>query len=201
MNISLNAVAFRNVKQLNTTLNLTKRSDGSWHATNFDKAMQGAYNASKNGAAQSRNFDTYAPETAIRTELSDQEIAELAGKYNPRDMTQDQYNTFLDDLIEKGSLSRIDAMRLGHNGWRILDINPDSFAAGGTGCGTAYATSADGSGDGPVRSLEDVDGDLMRWLESMLAQEKQATGSQGGNSQKAQALNTLSDILKRMQAV
>jgi hypothetical protein len=49
--------------------------------------------------------------------------------------------------------------------------------------------------------LEDVDGDLMRWLESMLAQEKQATGSQGGNSQKAQALNTLSDILKRMQAV
>lgn len=82
-----------------------------------------------------------------------------------------------------------------------MDINPDSFAAGGTGCGTAYATSADGSGDGPVRSLEDVDGDLMRWLESMLAQEKQATGSQGGNSQKAQALNTLSDILKRMQAV
>ena len=137
MNISLNAVAFRNGKPFNTTLNLTKQSDGSWHATNFDKAMQGAYNASKNGAAQSRNFDTYAPETAIRTELSDQEIAELAGKYDPRNMTQDQYNKFLDDLIEKGALSRFDAMRLGHNGWRILDINPDSFATGGIGCGTA----------------------------------------------------------------
>ena len=59
MNISLNAVAFRNGKPFNTTLNLTKQSDGSWHATNFDKAMQGAYNASKGGAAQSRNVDTY----------------------------------------------------------------------------------------------------------------------------------------------
>ena len=201
MNISLNAVAFRNGKPFNTTLNLTKQSDGSWHATNFDKAMQGAYNASKGGAAQSRNVDTYTPEVPVRTELSDKEIAELAGKYDPRNMTQDQYNKFLDDLIEKGALSRFDAMRLGHNGWRILDINPDSFATGGIGCGTAYATSADGSDGGPIRSLEDADGDLIRWLESMLAQEKKETGSKGGNSQKVQVLDTLSDIIKRMQAV
>ena len=110
-------------------------------------------------------------------------------------MTQDQYDTFLDDLIEKGALSRFDAMRLGHHGWRILDINPGAFASGGIGCGTAYATSTENGGGGPRQSWEDAAGDLIRWLESMLAWQEQ---DKAGSSQKTEALNTLRDIVSRM---
>ena len=189
MDITLNAVAYRNGVPYQTTLELTKRADGTWRAKNFDSVLR--------GTAQSR--DTYKAELADRAKLSRQEIAELAGKYDPHNMTQDQYDAFLDDLIEKGALSRFDAMQLGHHGWRILDINPETFAAGGIGCGSAYAVSAGDSENGPIQSLEDVDGDLIRWLEHMLAQ--QDHGNAEGSRPKKESLNILSDIIKRMRAV
>lgn len=198
MNITLNAVKFRDGVPYHTTLDLAQRPDGTWHAKNFDDVMQSTYNASKSGATQSRNCDTYESETPVRTKLSDQEIAELAGKYDPRNMTQEQYDTFLDDLIDKGALSRFDAMRLGHHGWRILDINPGAFASGGIGCGTAYATSTDNSAGGPRQSLEDADGDLMRWIENMLSWQDQ---DKAGSHQKTEALKALHDIVKQMQAI
>ena len=196
MDITLTAVAFRGGTPVQTKLNLTQRPDGSWHAKNFDEILKQTDNARKSGAPQPQNFDTYEREQVPRTELSGQEIAELAGKYDPRNMTQDQYDTFLDDLIGKGALSRFDAMQLGHHGWRILDIDPGTFAAGGIGCGSSYVTSA---GDGPIQSLEDADGDLMRWLKSILAQQDQ--GSSGSSRQKMESVNILSDIVKRMQTI
>ena len=195
MDITLNGVTFRNGKFVSTPLNLTQRADGSWHATNFDKIMQDTHDASKSSASQSRNHDTYESEKPNRTELSDQEIADLVGKYDPNSMTQGQYDAFLDDLIEKGALSRFDAMRLGHHGWRILDINMGSFASGGIECGSARAASA--GSDKPIQSLEDADGDLVRWLEHMLAQQNEGTRE---GQQRKEALNVLSDIIRRMRA-
>lgn len=197
MDITLNAVAYRGGVPVQTELNLTRRSDGTWHATNFGDVLQGTYNAGKSGTPQSPNCGTREAGTAARTKLSDQEIAKLAGKYNPHNMTQSQYDAFLDDLIEKGALSRFDAMRLGHHGWRILDINPDTFASGGTGCGSAYAASAEDSGKALIQSLEDADGDLVRWLERMLARQDQ--GTHEGSRQKKESLEILSDIVRRMQ--
>ena len=43
-------------------------------------------------------------------------------------MTQGQYDAFLDELVGKGALSRFDAMRLGHHGWRILKIDPGALS-------------------------------------------------------------------------
>ena len=197
MDITLNAVKFHDGVPYHTTLDLAQRPDGTWHARNFDSVMQSTYNASKSAASQPRNYDTYEAETAVRIKLSDQEIANLAGKYDPHNMTQDQYDTFLDDLIEKGALSRFDAMRLGHHGWRILNINPDAFATGGAGCGTAYATSADNGDGGPRQSLEGADGDLMRWLENMLSWQDQ---DKAGNGQTAEVIKALRDIVKRMDS-
>jgi len=174
MSISLNAVAFRNGVPFSTTLNLTKRSDGTWHATNFGDILQGTHDARKSGASQSRNCDTYESETAARTKLSDQEVAELADKYDPHNMTQGQYDAFLDDLIEKGALSRFDAMRLGYHGFRVLDIDPEVFATGGN-CGSGYVTGAVDHGDRLKQTLEDTDGDLIIWLERMLTQQDQGT--------------------------
>lgn len=195
MDITLNAVAYRGGVPVQTELNLTQRSDGTWHAKNFGDALRDTRGASRSGTPQSSNCDTCEAGTAARTKLSDQEIAKLAGKYNLRNMTQSQYDAFLDDLIETGALSRFDAMRLGHHGWRILDIDPDGFAAGGIGCGSAYAA---GNGNKPIESLEDADGDLVRWLERMLVRQDQ--GLNKGSRQKKELLNILSDIVRQMQA-
>lgn len=191
MDITLNAVAYRSGKPFQTTLDLTQRSDGTWHATNFGDVLQGTYNASKSSTLRSPSCDTCEADTAARTRLSDQEIAELARKYDLRSMTQDQYDAFLDDLAEKGALSRFDVMKLGYRGWNILDISPESFASGGIGCGSAYAVSAGDSENGPIQSLKDVDGDLICWLESMLARQ----------NQNKEPLNVLADIVKRMRAI
>lgn len=194
MDITLNAIAFRNGTPFNTKLNLTQRSDGTWHATNFGEILQNT--ANKGGTSQSCGCDVHEPETPVRAKLSDQEIAELADKYNPRNMTRDQYDSFLDSLIEKGALSRFDAMRLGYKGWRILDIDIGAFAAGGVGCGSAYAVGSGNAESGPIQSLEDTDGDLIRWLESILAQLDQ--GTRADSRQKEEALNALLNIVKQM---
>lgn len=196
MDITLKVVALRGGALVQTKLNLTQRSDGSWHAKNFDDILKQADSASKSGAPQSRDRDTYE---TVRTTLSDQEIAELAGKYNPHNMTQDQYDTFLDDLIEKGALSRFDAMRLRHHGWRILDIDPGTFAAGGIGNGPTYVIGTKNNESQLIQSLEDADGNLIRWLENMLVQQNQE--SRAYNRQKKESLDILSDIVKRMQMI
>lgn len=186
MDITLNAVAYRNGTPFQTTLDLTQRADGTWYAKNFGDILQGTYSAGKSGAPQSPNCDTYEAETAVRTKLSSQEITELAGKYDPRNMTREQYDAFLDDLADVGALSRFDVMKLGYHGWNILDINAGDFASGDGG--SARVTSG---GDQPLQSLEDADGDLVRWLESMLAQ----------RGKDKEPLNILYDIVKRMRTI
>ena len=179
MDVTLNAVGVRGGTLYQTKLNLTQRPDGTWHATNFGDALKQAHSAGKGTQARSR--DTY------------EELAELAGKYDPSNMTQGQYDAFLDELVGKGALSRFDAMRLGYRGCRILDIDLGAFAAGGGGAGTAYVHD-----DRLKRTLEEAEGDLLSWLESMLSAPDQGTGEEGRRKQ--EAVNALSDIIRRMRA-
>lgn len=191
MDVTLKAVGFRGGTPYQTTLNLTQRSDGTWHATNFGDALKQAHSAGKGTQACGR--DTYEAEEAVRNGLSDEELAELAGKYDPSNMTQGQYDAFLDELVGKGALSRFDAMRLGHHGWRILNIDPGAFAAGGGSVGASYVHD-----DRLKQTLEDAEGDLLSWLESMLSAPDQGTGEEA--RQKQEAVNALSDIVRRMRA-
>ena len=182
-NVTLSGIAYHGSTPVQTTLELTRRPDGTWHAKNFDDILKDTHSTSR-----SRSRDTYEPETAHRTELSNQEIGELAGKYDTSHMTREQYDAFLDKLVEKGALSRADTMYLGHSGLKWLDIDAGAFASGGIGCGSARVTSG---GDQPLQSLEDADGDLVRWLESMLAQ----------RGKDKEPLNILYDIVKRMRTI
>lgn len=191
MDVTLNAVGVRGGTLYQTKLNLTQRPDGTWHATNFGDALKQAHSAGKGTQARSR--DTYEAEEAVRNGLSDEELAELAGKYDPSNMTQGQYDAFLDELVGKGALSRFDAMRLGHHGWRILNIDPGAFAAGGGSVGASYVHD-----DRLKQTLEDAEGDLLSWLESMLSAPDQGTGEEGRRKQ--EAVNALSDIVRRMRA-
>ena len=56
-----------------------------------------------------------------RTKLTDEEISELANKYDFRHMTQETYDAFLDDLVDKGVLSREETGWFGYGGVVIMD--------------------------------------------------------------------------------
>jgi hypothetical protein len=60
------------------------------------------------------------------------------------------------------------------------------------GCGSAYVIGGENQ---PLQSLEDANGDLVRWLESILARQGQEDG------QDKEPLAVLLDIVRRMQAV
>ena len=66
MDITLKAVAFQGGVPVQTELNLTQRPDGSWHAKNFDDILKDTRDASKSGAAQSPNRDTFEREQPCR---------------------------------------------------------------------------------------------------------------------------------------
>ncbi len=51
-----------------------------------------------------------------RPKLTDSEINELARKYDLRNMTQETYDAFLDDLVDKGVLTRAETGYFGYGG-------------------------------------------------------------------------------------
>lgn len=170
----------------------------------FRQMMQKAYEASTDSASQSGG--TGEAKTAVRTKLSNQDIAELAGKYDPHHMSQNQYDAFLDTLVEKGVLSREDTRRLGYNGFNFLDIDLEAFAgnAGNKvgGGGTCYVTREENFGDDLKRSLEDAENDPLRWVQILLARNYVGTDilTREGILQRTEALNVLSSILSRMES-
>lgn len=93
--ITLYGLSMRNGGLVNATRELTKMADGTWRTSKFGDALLDAINSGKN--------DTYEPEATTRKKLTDRELAELASKYDPRNMTQDQYDAFLNELVEKGA--------------------------------------------------------------------------------------------------
>ncbi len=72
----------------------------------------------------------YDPSEAFeRRELTEDELNELANKYDPTNMTREEYDSFLDDLVEQGILSKNELGPLGYHGF----ITVGSLAEGGTG--------------------------------------------------------------------
>lgn len=75
----------------------------------------------------------YDPSEAFeRRELTEDELnelaAELANKYDPTNMTREEYDSFPDDLAEQGILSKNELGPLGYHGF----ITVGSLAEGGT---------------------------------------------------------------------
>mgnify|MGYP001026149565 CR=1 FL=1 len=198
--ITVNGVITCNGKPVKTTWELAKRTDGTWYRKGFSDVLQKAHDTSKSSTVRPIDCDTYVPELINRTELSDQEIAELASKYDIHNMTQDQYNAFLDELVEKGTLTKADTMWLGRSGLQRVDVNLDVLFTKGMAPGPITISSTEDFNNIMKESLEDADGDLIVWLESMLARQKQGAngGTSDGSGKKGEALNTLLDIVKQM---
>ena len=85
--ITVNGMITCNGKPVKTTWELAKRTDGTWYRKGFSDVLQKVHDTSKGGTARPSDCDTYVPEMVNRIELSDQEIAELANKYDINNMT------------------------------------------------------------------------------------------------------------------
>ena len=56
-----------------------------------------------------------------RAKLTDNDVKELASKYNPSSMTRDEYDSFLEDLVDKGVLTHQEIQYMGYKGMVYLD--------------------------------------------------------------------------------
>lgn len=55
-----------------------------------------------------------------RRELTGEELGELAEKYDPGNMTQEEYDALLEDLVEKGVLKKSEMTSLGYRGMVVV---------------------------------------------------------------------------------
>ena len=201
MEFTLNGVRTYNGEQVKAELKFARRDDGTWYLSDFGEELK---KMGKEVTAQFSGWDTRQVETVVRRQLSAQEIADLSDKYDPSHMSQDQYDAFLDELVEKGALTPADTTWLGYHGLQRLDVDMDkmfdSLAEGRLySDGRGYVTSADNYIPG-LDSLEEAGGDLFRWLEHMLARLSLGIdpSTREGSRQKEEALNALRDIVRRM---
>ena len=131
----------------------------TWLNPTTGKAEFGTYNYTafmEKFQKQIEEVKVNPPELGDQT-LSEAEIQELAKKYDPQDMAQDEYDEFIRYLEEKGVLSRLETSDLGIS---RITIVPGYFEP-------AYIWT-DSSGIGSsVHSLRDVGGNALRFAQIM----------------------------------
>lgn len=142
---------------------------------------------------------------SARTKLSNADIAQLAKKYDPHKMTQESYDSFLKDLIGSGALTMRDAALLGYGGLVAAGADPEELREKGAWLGPVYELKGDGfpPGEEQIRSLQDADGDLSRWLAAQMlwkALPDDRPSVQQYIKAREDAFQNLSDILSRMDA-
>lgn len=97
--------------------------------------------------------------------LSIDRDAALAAQYNPGKMTQEEYDAFLEDLVERGVLSEQGLGRLGYKGYTVVGSGVfDSMGFGNgsvTRIGNQYLPRQNPFN--LYHSLQDAGGDLLAW--------------------------------------
>lgn len=92
---------------------VTKTKDQSLGSPEADfAALMGEVRA----AQEKRKAEEEANGPFIRAELAQEDIRELATRYDPDNMTQEEYDSFLDDLIERGVLGKKDLNYIDYRG-------------------------------------------------------------------------------------
>lgn len=78
----------------------------------------------KSAIAQTATEQTETAKNAPpRAKLSDEEIKAMADKYNPGSMTRDEYDLFLEELVDKGVLTHQEIKYMGYKGMVYLDLS------------------------------------------------------------------------------
>lgn len=150
--------------------------------------------------------DTANTAPASRKELSNDEIAALAGKYNPGKMSQKEFDAFLDELVERGYLTKDETGWLGYGGAVTIPIVDGNIS---NGCFGGYVTMTDMSklpGVSPAalpNSLADANGDVLFWAKVRALMEPQSATSEAYFSfakGTGEAFKALAAVLEAMQA-
>lgn len=152
-------------------------------------------------AQKAANTSPAAAPIASKAKLTDSDIAELAQKYNPNKMTQTEYDSFLDDLLDIGVLKKDEIGQLGYHGCVVVGSLAEGGFGFGCGCYQASFESINKSPYGFAMSLSDANGDALAYAK-LMALWKPGSGSDGflafaekGNN----SFTALADILEAMQ--
>lgn len=129
-----------------------------------------------------------------RPKLTDSEIAELAEKYGFRSMTRESYDAFLDDLADRGVLTREETGWFGCGGMialaaadsRVMFVRPADGSAERYGQHTPFL---DGGGSG----------DMAAWLAEMMGTADYSADPEAFQrvKQRCEMYGALSDIVTR----
>ncbi|MBD5162050.1 MAG: hypothetical protein HDT14_08580 [Oscillibacter sp.] len=181
---------------MNTAVPLSQ--DGTMRTTGRDEFLKEAERAWSE-ATEKRAEDKLYAGSETRTTLAETEIAVLRNKYDVRNMSDEQYDDFLDDLEDMGAISGQEKRLLGYNGnvvagdqdekggsvWRNFDI---------------YSVWEWLGKDTPAFKREDANGDILRWITDRLKWNPVAmTAAQRENeAAEIDLFENLSAILARM---
>ena len=134
--------------------------------------------------------------STTRAKLSETEIAVLANKYDVHNMSDKEYNAFLDDLESMGAISNYEkTYELGYMGRTYVGI-------GATGTMlSAWQTPIDSSGRTPIFERRDANGDISKWINDRI--QWKPSYSKDPDQRKAQEdsvklHNTLAEIINRV---
>ncbi|MDE6841750.1 MAG: hypothetical protein K2P49_13110 [Oscillospiraceae bacterium] len=155
-------------------------------------------------AAERRTADQ-ADSAPARKTPSREDLAELAAKYNPRRMTQAEYDSFLENLVDKGILSKSDLDHLGYRGMVVL--GPESEGAYSWGVTSRWDVSGMSlsqlRGLAGVASLADAGGDALTMAKLLSLQKPCAATSPEALAfaqESADAYRALAEALEAVQA-
>lgn len=108
---------------------------------------------------------TNAYAKSSRPKLSDGEIDEIAGKYDFRHMDQEKYDEFLDDLVNKGVLTRAETGYFGYGGTVRLDsLDSKVMVVSVAGQERKYSQNTPFFGDSRIQG----NGDMLEWLSELM---------------------------------
>lgn len=154
---------------------------GQWGEDQFEEMLEWERQyIPKRESDPSKAPGKYDPnDTFERRELTKPQLNELAArlarKYDPCNMTQEEYDSFLDDLVEEGILSRNQLGQLGYHGMVVLGCSLEDLTSWGGSC--SYSKDIMTIHNDPfyqrygyIRSLSDAKGNalayatMMSWL-------------------------------------
>lgn len=131
-----------------------------------------------------------------RPKLTDGEVRELGRKYDFRNMTQETYDAFLDDLVQRGVLDRGEAGYFGYGG----EVREE---AGDSGLPVMRIEGLDARYTRNTPFLEDGasgSGDMVAWLAQMMTGCEVGDGTQEGAKralQRMEMYGALIDVVYR----
>lgn len=101
--------------------------------------------------------------STTRAKLSDTEVAVLANKYDVRDMSDEEFDAFLDDLESMGAISDCEKHQLGYHGSVTV-----SYVRNGkledNGVSGMWAAPEVPGGSAKLFNRQDANGDIFRWI-------------------------------------